>query len=670
MRRACVSALAWLLATVSLAAPPGLPKTKDWIEVRTRHFTVYSHVSARQTRKIAADLERFRQVLGLITKGFEFDAPVPTSIYVFRNDVDLTPYKMAADGTPRNVAGYFMTRPFRSYFAIDASAGATPRRILYHEYLHLLLHATFESLPLWLDEGLAEYYSTFRFRDASFTAEIGHPIENHVRFIAGHGLVPLEEHFRTTTRSRSYNEGVRQGQFYAESWLLVHYLAATEDRRKQFGRFLSAVRDGEDAGDALRDSLGMTVPALEAGLRSYLSKGSNFYWIQLGENVPEVPSDTREMTAGEVYYRLGDLLAQSGPWTAEAARVHLDASLEAGGPKTGIYATLGLLAENAKARDEAADWYRKALVTSDPGAEALARYGSFLLSNYLATVTSIDVTSEAPPEVLEARELLRRSVKLEPQNLTALAALGRTFIFEADPEGLAILVQAGELSPFRLDIVRDQARVLANLGRTPEAWALIDTRLRSRADPDELRYVEGWVMNADVRRAWAMSAEGDREGALLELRRLGRRVEDPGLRSELDRTRKRFESPPSNRPVEVADTQFDEINSLIDGFNQAIGLANDGRLTEALDAIEPLLTGCGGREFCAGWERIAGEFRNQAEHNRLVEEFNRAMELVNSGKRKPAIEILSEIEPEVTDEEFHARVLRALKQLGGKPKDR
>src|SRR5205823_1321492 len=94
---------------------------------------------------------------------------------------------------------------------------------IFHEYAHLLLRHNDRFWPLWLKEGMAEIYSTLEVTGPQ-TIRIGVPIEHHLRRLERTHLMPLRELFGVTRESADYNEGERQGIFYSESWLLVHYL--------------------------------------------------------------------------------------------------------------------------------------------------------------------------------------------------------------------------------------------------------------------------------------------------------------------------------------------------------------------------------------------------------------------------------------------------------------
>ena len=73
-------------------------------------------------------------------------------------------------------------------------------------------------LPLWLNEGLAELYSSFQLRGKK--AAIGRPIDSHIHWLRDHALIPVGELFAIDHSSKDYNEGSRRGVFYAQSWAL------------------------------------------------------------------------------------------------------------------------------------------------------------------------------------------------------------------------------------------------------------------------------------------------------------------------------------------------------------------------------------------------------------------------------------------------------------------
>jgi len=667
IRIATIALVTTALLLPARAARLSLPKTEKWIEVRTGNFEILGNAGAGTVRKIGVDLERFREVLSMVTQGFDFSSDAPTSVYVFKRDRDLEPYKLDDSGKPRELAGYFMERPFRKYIAIDASAGGTPRRTIYHEYVHSLLHQTFESLPLWLDEGLAEYYSTFEYVDSTRRAEIGHPVPGHLRYLARNRLLPLEELFETTHRSRNYNEGSRAGVFYAQSWMLVHYMVSDEERHKRFGTFLTALRDGADAQEALLSALELDLETLGKRLRDYIRQGSTYYWLTLKEDTGSAPSEARPMAPGQVLRRLGELLAQRGPAHTAAANEHLQAALQFEGPKDGIYEALGLAAEIAGDAEQAESWYRRALAADGKNATYATRLAGLLLDRYFDTNPVIIGGQRTPQPVEEARELFRLSLELEPAGIEAMAGMGRTFLFGGDSEvGLRLLASAATQRPFRTDVLHDLAALLALDGRREAAWAVIERQLEPTArEPEIVVAAQDWVVTAEIDAANQRVVDGDRDGAFALLDAAARRVDDGRLKDRIERARKRIESPGIAFEGSSYDADsVDAHNRLVGIYNEAGRLANAGRLEEAAKLIEETLPSCNVPDLCDSMRETLRSMRANLDANRLIALYNEAIDLLNDGKRRPGIEILQEIYPNVRDAEFKNQVRTMLRALG------
>jgi len=55
----------------------------------------------------------------------------------------------------------------------------TDMEVIFHEYTHLLFRHNDRLWPLWLKEGMAEVYSTFK--TTGYNARIGDPIGHHLR---------------------------------------------------------------------------------------------------------------------------------------------------------------------------------------------------------------------------------------------------------------------------------------------------------------------------------------------------------------------------------------------------------------------------------------------------------------------------------------------------------
>src|SRR2546426_1171848 len=212
-----------VLCPVGAVATPLPDRSEPWIKVRTAHFTLFSNASDDYTVEIGMNLERFRGALTQLFSDLAANSPVPTFIYVFKHDASFRPYKMRVGLGPANVSGAFAAHRDGNYVGINATPPTDPWSVIYHEYVHYFLNNNFTDIPLWFNEGTAECFSTFR--AAAGKVEIGRPIAGHVDHLKSGKWIPLSDLFGIDERSKDYNEGERQGTFYAESWALVHYLA-------------------------------------------------------------------------------------------------------------------------------------------------------------------------------------------------------------------------------------------------------------------------------------------------------------------------------------------------------------------------------------------------------------------------------------------------------------
>lgn len=122
-----------------------------------------------------------------------------------------------------------------------------------HESTHALLHAWLPSVPLWLDEGLAEYFEVPRDKRAG-----GNPHLEVVRAQATNGpLSPLAE---LETLTDIGEMGVSE---YRAAWAWVHFLLhGPREVREEFQRYLGELEAGGDPGP-LSERLRRKLPDLD-----------------------------------------------------------------------------------------------------------------------------------------------------------------------------------------------------------------------------------------------------------------------------------------------------------------------------------------------------------------------------------------------------------------------
>src|SRR6185295_18592935 len=158
-RLAIVLAIAFCFLGVVCATVPVSAKDK-WMSVRSKNFLMLGNAGEKDLRQVGVRLEQFREVFSRLFTTLKIDTPVPTTVIVFKNDESYRPFKPNA-----NTAGYFQSGPDVNYITLelesDANREQDPFSIILHEYTHLLIRNTSGNVPVWFNEGLAEYYSNF-----------------------------------------------------------------------------------------------------------------------------------------------------------------------------------------------------------------------------------------------------------------------------------------------------------------------------------------------------------------------------------------------------------------------------------------------------------------------------------------------------------------------------
>ena len=206
--RACiVGILATITAGLALA---GFPAELDgWVEVQSPHFVVVSDVGAKQAQAVAAEFDQLRNVFRAALPQARLDPRRPIIIVAIKDQNTLRawlPGFWETEGRAKP-SGIFAPGEEKHYAVIQLTAGQGLRHNLYHEYIHLLNRLNFRRLPLWLNEGFAEFYANTTIRDGE--AEFGRPDEAHLRLLEQRRMLPLGALFSVDHTSADYNEADR-----------------------------------------------------------------------------------------------------------------------------------------------------------------------------------------------------------------------------------------------------------------------------------------------------------------------------------------------------------------------------------------------------------------------------------------------------------------------------
>jgi tetratricopeptide (TPR) repeat protein len=297
----------------------------SWVEARSAHFVVVSDAGEGRAREVAW---QFEQIRGLFSKllPLRTDPARPIMILAARNEESLQtllPEFWAQKGRARP-AGVFFNGPDRHYVALRTDVGDESHHVVYHEYAHLVSRMNYFGLPLWLNEGLAEFYAGAIVREQQIRFGRIHPW--HIRLLRHVELLPLETLLTVDHGSPHYNETNRVSIFYAQSAALTHYLMVANDgaQRKKLADFLGLLSQNVEEIEAARRAFG-DVKALEKALESYIRQLS-FMEVRAQVGIEKERLATRSLSLAEGAAVRGEFLAWRNH--AEEARALIESALE------------------------------------------------------------------------------------------------------------------------------------------------------------------------------------------------------------------------------------------------------------------------------------------------------------------------------------------------------
>jgi len=265
--------LASLLTTLLALLLPQAAAAQ-WLRAESANFRVLAKASESRVRQKVQDLERLRQAM-LLSFGIDpARAPVlPPFAMALSTDEDL-PVRVAPHLRGRDAAGLFSRGIDGVYgFAVVYPAG---RRhdftdvVLFHEYAHRVMsqHAR-QTYPVWYVEGFAEYFGATVIDADGLAIGAAHP---RLRGLQTQPWIKAEDLLKPKFHS-SGQAGMADTNlpwFYAQAWLLTHYMLSDSERTRRFNDYFRRLAAGEDALAAFEPATGIAVDGLNAVLNRYM----------------------------------------------------------------------------------------------------------------------------------------------------------------------------------------------------------------------------------------------------------------------------------------------------------------------------------------------------------------------------------------------------------------
>lgn len=277
----CASLLASILCSVTLTSAAEPP----WLEVHSTHFTVITDAGEKKGREVALRFEQMRAVFANLLTKDRLNESRPLTILAFKNDRSYYQLAPLHQGQPIEAPGFLLSGEDQDFIALNVFEDE-PWRAVAHDFAIRLLNFNYPPAQGWFDEGLAEYFSSIRLTDRQ--VEIGadpelqptvkedlvgnqrdtHAPKSLTELLAAQVWLSLPDLF-TMKHDPTRNEGTRHTLYYAESWIVMHYLLH-EKKMSETGAYFGLVLNQQvPVEEAIQKAYGMSSAQLEKAVKDY-----------------------------------------------------------------------------------------------------------------------------------------------------------------------------------------------------------------------------------------------------------------------------------------------------------------------------------------------------------------------------------------------------------------
>ncbi len=234
-------AVATILSLLAACCFPRQAFAKDepkWIEVHTAHFSVITDAGDKRGREVALRMEQMRAVFGQLLLKDKLKMPVPITVIALKSDKQ---YGMVAPAKQSTAGGFYVPGSDRVYIVLNLFE-ADPWRAVAHPLAHYLLNFNYPPAQGWFDEGLAEYFGSIEIGkqveiggDPELAPEWHEDVFDEMRrdpktpqsltqLVSSPVWLSMVDLFTMKHDGSGAREGTHNTLYYAQSWMVVHYL--------------------------------------------------------------------------------------------------------------------------------------------------------------------------------------------------------------------------------------------------------------------------------------------------------------------------------------------------------------------------------------------------------------------------------------------------------------
>jgi hypothetical protein len=267
------------------AAPPSPARRSDggstWLEVTTRRFVLHTDLDEDAARAAAREFEDAYRYLERVAFPGHEGLTQRMDVVVFRSMGEFHHF------LPSGFEGVYFDRAPQDLersptMVLYGGLQGDARAVFLHELTHRFMSRAYGWAPPWLNEGLADYFSTMKIQSGwVFLGMVppGHIFVRGVHYTFDDG-VPTVQEIVQADHAAFYgawngeaSDELHRARYYAGAYCLVHLLRnGTDEQRKRFDDFIDAMNGGARASDAWARTIGtVSDDDLDGALRAHIS---------------------------------------------------------------------------------------------------------------------------------------------------------------------------------------------------------------------------------------------------------------------------------------------------------------------------------------------------------------------------------------------------------------
>lgn len=387
-------------------------KEEKWLQVTTPEFTLITTLSQKEAVVWAGE---FTQYIAELRGLFNFRRPLtPLTIVIFARDRAFADYRPLTDkGKPAAVAGFFLRHESWAVAGLSgASASDETRHTIFHEGVHWFLSAMDRTNPVWIEEGLAEVFSTFAV--TKNRAHWGEAIPEHVTTLRVFPLLSMDRLVFVTRGELFLDESSRTGIVYAQSWAAVHLILYGKNEklpRTGLFQFMQLTHNGMPMVDAFRESMGMDYAEFDRLLNTYLQGGT--YYIASKPVQKLAPLKAEIATPFDVAQALGRLALSARRWEKAVAFAQESIAIAPDDPRG--YELLGMARQESGDAEKGLEAFA---IAAEKGSKDFQPYFELAFRAQQAAANASGDVAEIAPEAARAiADNYERALVLYPRFL-------------------------------------------------------------------------------------------------------------------------------------------------------------------------------------------------------------------------------------------------------------